>query len=310
MDYKILGRTGLRVSTMGIGGGGPSRVGQRSGKTESESIAIIREALEQGINFIDTAEVYGTEELLGKALKTIDRQSIILSTKKETKKRITEKDLQESLEGSLKRLCTDYIDIYHLHGVAPQDYDYLRSEIVPAMQKMRTQGKIRFLGITEEFNNDTRHVMLQRALQDDIWDVVMVGFNMLNQTARDTVLLRTREQNIGVLVMFAVRLAFSKPARLQQIMAELLEKKQIDPNCLGADDPLGFLIHEGGAVSLPDAAYRFCRDEPGTHVILSGTGDPHHLQQNIASFARPPLPAKDSSKIRDLFKNVNSVTGQ
>ncbi len=310
MDYKILGRTGLSVSTMGIGCGGPSRVGQRHGKPESDSIAIIREAIAAGSNFLDTSEIYGTEELVGKALKTIDRQSVIISTKKDTRKHITEKDLQKSLEESLKRLGTDYIDIYHLHAVMPQDYDYLVAEIVPAMHKMRTQGKIRFLGISEAFNEDPQHAMLQRALQDDLWDAVMVGFNILNQSARDRVLRKTREKDVGVLVMFAVRLAFSNPARLQEIMAELLEKKQVNAACLDADDPLGFLIHEGGAVSLTDAAYRFCRDEPGTHVILSGTGDPQHLQQNLASFSRPPLPKNDRRKIQALFKNVDSVTGQ
>ena len=285
-------------------------MGQRHGKTESESISIIREALDAGINFIDTSEDYGTEELIGKALKARDRQSVILSTKKDTRKRITEKDLQRSLEESLKRLHTDYIDIYNLHAVILQDYPYFVSEIVPAMQKMRTQGKIRFLGITERFNEDPQHVMLQSALTDDVWDTVMVGFNILNQSARDRVLRRTREKDVGVLVMFAVRLAFSNPARLRQILAELIEKKQLNPDCLDTDDPLGFLIHGGGAVSLTDAAYRFCRDEPGTHVILSGTGDPHHLQQNIASFSRPPLPVNDQRKIRAMFKNVDSVTGQ
>src|SRR3989304_10583439 len=143
MDYKILGRTGLKVSTMGLGCGGPSRVGQRHGKTESESISIIREALDAGINFIDTSEDYGTEELIGKALKARDRQSVILSTKKDTRKRITEKDLLRSVEESLKRLRTDYVDVYNLHAVILQDYPYFVSEIVPAMQKMRTQGKIR-----------------------------------------------------------------------------------------------------------------------------------------------------------------------
>lgn len=310
MDYKTLGRTGLNASTMGVGGGGPSRLGQRHGKTVSESISIIRTAVDAGINCFDTSETYGTDEIVGKALKGIDRQSIILCTKKDTKKRITENDLQNSLEESLKRLCTDYIDIYQLHAVIPQDYDYLVSEIVPAMQKMRAQGKIRFLGITEEFNTDPQHVMLRRALQDDVWDTMMVGFNILNQSARDSVFKKTIEKNIGVMVMFAVRLAFSNPARLKQIMEELIQKKQLDPTGVNLNDPLGFLIHEGSAVSLTDLAYRFCRDEPGTHVTLSGTGNPHHLQQNIASFSRPLLPMNGRDRIRAMFKNIDSVSGQ
>jgi L-galactose dehydrogenase len=310
MDYTVLGRTGLKVTVMGIGCGGPSRVGQRAGRTEAESVGIVRQALDAGINFIDTSERYGTEEIVGKAIKGIDRGSVVLSTKKGTRERITPDDVRKSLEGSLKRLGTDYIDIYHLHGVILPDYDYLVSEIAPTLHKMRQQGKIRFMGITERFSPDPQHLMLQRALQDDIWDVMMVGFNMLNQSARDRVFAKTIDKNIGVLIMFAVRLALSRPERLNQVIAELIDRKQVDPSDIDEHDPLGFLVHEDGAVSLPDAAYRFCRYEPGTHVTLSGTGDSNHLKANIESFYRPPLPHEDRMKLEHIFRDVDSVSGQ
>jgi aryl-alcohol dehydrogenase-like predicted oxidoreductase len=310
MDYTVLGRTGLKVTVMGIGCGGPSRVGQRAGRTEAESVGIVRQALDAGINFIDTSERYGTEEIVGKAIKGIDRGSVVLSTKKGTRERITPDDVRKSLEGSLKRLGTDYVDIYHLHGVILPDYDYLVSEIGPTLQKMRRQGKVRFIGITERFSPDPQHLMLQRALQDDIWDVMMVGFNMLNQSARDRVFAKTIDKNIGVLIMFAVRLALSRPERLNQVIAELIDRKQVDPSDIDEHDPLGFLVHEDGAVSLPDAAYRFCRYEPGTHVTLSGTGDSNHLKANIESFYRPPLPHEDRMKLEHIFRDVDSVSGQ
>jgi aryl-alcohol dehydrogenase-like predicted oxidoreductase len=310
MDYTTLGRTGLKVTVMGIGCGGPSRVGQRAGRTEAESVDIVRQALDAGINFIDTSERYGTEEIVGKAIRGIDRGSVVLSTKKGTRERMTPDDVQKSLEGSLKRLGTDYIDIYHLHGVILSDYDYLVSEIGPTLQKMRQQGKVRFIGITERFSPDPQHLMLQRALQDDIWDVMMVGFNMLNQSARDRIFAKTIDKNIGVLIMFAVRLALSRPERLNQVIAELIDRKQLDPSDIDENDPLGFLIHEGGAASLPDAAYRFCRYEPGVHVTLSGTGNPNHLKANIESFYRPPLPHEDRMKLEHIFRDVDSVSGQ
>ena len=152
MDYTILGRTGLKVSVMGVGGGGPSRLGRSyrktteesvAMKTKEESVAIIRQALDSGINFIDTAEKYGTEEIVGNVIKGIDRSSLVLSTKKAVFEGITPEEVQKGLEESLKRLGTDYVDIYHLHGVVLKDYDYLVSEIVPAFLKMREQGKIR-----------------------------------------------------------------------------------------------------------------------------------------------------------------------
>ncbi|MFC1985171.1 aldo/keto reductase, partial [Chloroflexota bacterium] len=301
---------GLKVSVIGVGGGGTSRLGQWTGNTETESVDIIKQALGSGINIIDTAEAYGTEEIVGKALKSIDRSSVVLSTKKDTVGIITPEDTQRSLEESLKHLGTDYVDIYHLHKVILKDYDYLVSEIVPTLQKMREQGKIRFIGITERFIPDPQHAMLQRSLQDDIWDVMMVGFNVLNQSARDRVFTKAIDKNIGIMIMYAVGLGLSRPERLTQLIKELIEKKQLNPSDIDKNNPLGFLIHEGGAVDLTDAAYRFCRYEPGTHVILSGTGNPEHLKANIESFSRPPLPQEDLIKLKNIFQNADSVSGR
>ncbi len=310
MDYTTLGRTGLSVSIMGVGCGGPSRLGLSTGRSEKESIDIIKHALISGINFVDTAEFYKTEKIVGKSIKGFDREKLVISTKKSTWKNIDPEGVQKSLEQSLKNLGTDYIDIYHLHGVILQDYDYLTSEIIPILHDMRDQGKIRFIGITERFNQDQQHSMLQRALQDDFWDVMMVGFNILNQSARNRVLAKALEKNIGILVMFAVRLALSKPKRLKECIKELIQKKQINPSEIDMNNPLGFLIHEGGAMSLVDAAYRFCRYEPGTDVILSGTGNFDHLKANIKSLLGSPLPQEDLLRIKKIFKNVDSITGQ
>jgi aryl-alcohol dehydrogenase-like predicted oxidoreductase len=304
-----LGRTGLQVSEMGFGCGGPSRAGQSTGRTVTESVAIVRQALDAGVNFIDTSEAYGTEEIVGQAIRGLDRTSLVLSTKKRSGRPITPRDIQESLEASLKRLGTDYVDIYHLHAVALEDYEYLLAEIVPTMLRLREQGKFRYLAVSEKGHADPQHAMLQRALEDDVWDVMMVAFNILNQSARERVFRRTIEQDIGVLVMFAVRRALSQPERLQANLQELIERGQLDPADVDMDDPLGFLIHEGGAVSLPDAAYRFARYEPGTHVILSGTGNPDHLEANLASFERPPLPEADRRRLMHIFRRADSVVG-
>ena len=84
MDYVTLGRTGLKASVMGLGAGGPSRIGKGTGKATEESVAVVRHALDNGINIIDTAEFYRTEKIVGEAIKGYDRESIILSTKKST----------------------------------------------------------------------------------------------------------------------------------------------------------------------------------------------------------------------------------
>ena len=309
MEYITLGRTGLKASVMGLGGGGHSRLGARVGKTEAESVSIVRQAIDAGINFIDTAEAYGTEPIVGRALKGLDRDKVILSTKKIVWEGIESAEVEKSLETSLGNLGVDYVDIYHLHAVILEEYDYSLSEIVPLLQRLREQGKICFIGITERFEKDPQHAMLQRALDDDVWDVMMVGFNMLNQSSREHVLAKAIEQDVGILNMFAVRKALSNPDRLNELMDELIESGQLDPEDIDRSDPLGFLVHDGGAVSLMDAAYRFCREEPGIHVVLSGTSNPDHLHANIESFSRPPLPQEDTEALKRIFQNVDSVSG-
>ena len=312
METRILGRTGLKVSVMGLGAGGPSRLGQSDQvRSEAESVALVLQALDAGVNFIDTAEAYRTEDIIGKAVAQRHRNSIIISSKKRLGgTTITRAQLRAGLEDSLRRLQTDYVDIYHLHGLRPEHYDYYLNEIGPFMQDLQTQGKIRFLGVTESWGRDRQHIMLQRALKDDIWDVIMVGFNLLNQCARTSVLAPALEKQIGVLIMFAVRRALSRPQRLRQTLESLIESDELDASEIDLDRPLGFLQDDGAAGDTTDAAYRFCRDEPGVHVVLSGTSNPKHLVANIASFARPPLPVEHTSRLKRIFRDVISATGE
>jgi len=82
MEYAVLGRTGLKVSVAGLGCGGPSRLGLRRNKSQKEAIALVRQALDLGVNFLDTAEVYGTEEIVGKGISAIPRDQVVISAKK------------------------------------------------------------------------------------------------------------------------------------------------------------------------------------------------------------------------------------
>ena len=148
MDKVTLGRTGLEVTRMGLGCGGPSRVGQSTGRSKAESVAVVREALDAGVNFIDTAEAYHTEEIVGEAIRGLDRSSLVLSTKKRSRWPITPQDVRDSLEASLRRLGTDYVDVYHLPGVVLADYCHLLSEVVPEMQRLRESDHL--LAVSDE----------------------------------------------------------------------------------------------------------------------------------------------------------------
>ncbi|MBO0887184.1 MAG: aldo/keto reductase, partial [Acidimicrobiales bacterium] len=200
------------MSVAGLGCGGFSRLGLGSDRDEVHAVSVVRHALELGVNFLDTAAAYGTEEVVGKAIEG-RRHEVVVSTKALTREggKLVDGDaLGRSLERSLRRLGTDFVDIFHLHGVGADEYDYCVQELVPALVHWRERGAIRCLAVSERFATEPEHTMLERAVDDGLFDVVMVGFNLLNQSARDRVLPGARAHDIGVEVMFAVRQALSQ----------------------------------------------------------------------------------------------------
>jgi len=312
MEYTTLGRTGLTVSVAGLGCGGPSRLGMRNdSQSANHAVALVRQAIDLGVNFLDTAQNYETEAIVGKAIAGIPRERLVISTKKTlpgSRHSRPEAEVVRGLEQSLKSIGTDYIDVYHLHGVEPKDYEFAK-KLMPAMRRLKEQGKIRFIGVTEGFVVDPSHTVLQAGLKENLWDVVMVGFSMLNPSARKSVVPLTMKTGAGVLCMFAVRRVLSQPERLKILCGELLAKGAIKKNAVDPNDPLGFLLKETDAATLPEAAYRFCRHEPGVHVVLTGTGNPTHLKENVAAISKPPLPKPALEKLHEIFGGLDYLTG-
>ena len=304
MQYTTLGRTGLKVSVAGLGCGGNSRIGQGTGSSEAQSIALVREALDLGVNFLDTANAYETEAIVGKAIKGRPRDSVVISTKSHATSAAT---VLANLDKSLKQLDTDYVDIFHLHGLGPARYDEAMAEIVPPLLREKAKGKLRHLAVSETGPRDPEHTMLDRAVEEPSWEVFMLGFSMMHQNAKLRLLPRTREKGVGTLCMFAVRNIFSKPDVLKKTFAELAAEGKVPAALAAADNPLSFLVHAGGAESVVDAAYRYARHQPGIDVVLFGTGNAAHLRSNIASILRPPLPAADVAKLHELFGGLVGV---
>jgi aryl-alcohol dehydrogenase-like predicted oxidoreductase len=310
MEYVTLGRTGLRVSVAGLGCGGFSQLGLAQGKTEDDAIAIIRQAVDLGVNLFDTAAAYGTEAVLGRAIKSARREEVVITTKAPfsfSNPHSTPERIIASLDKSLRQLDTSYVDVYQLHGVPPNAYDHALNELAPVLLREKEKGKLRYLGITETAPHDPEHQMLRRAAQDGVWDVVMVGFHMMHQNARKRVFPLTRAHRIGTLLMFAVRNIFSRPELLKTTIRDLVGAGELPQWLTEGPDPLGFLFHESGASTIPDAAYRFVRHEPGVDVVLFGTGDREHLRTNIASILKPPLPEHDREQLATLFGHLVGV---
>ena len=232
MEYTTLGKTGLKVSVAGLGCGGFSRLGIPHGKTEDEAARLIHEAVDLGINLLDTAPVYGTEAVVGKALKSIPRDSVVVATKAlvyRNKEWHTPERVVASLDNSLRLMGTDYVDVFQLHGIMPgEEYRYSLETLGPALLEQKAKGKIRHIGMTEQPVEDFTHETLVRAAQDDIWEVFMVAFHMMHQSARKNLFPLTRQKRIGTMLMFAVRSIFAKPERVVAALREAAAQGKID----------------------------------------------------------------------------------
>jgi len=308
MEYRTLGRTGLRASVCGLGGGGESRLGLAKGSTEQEAIAVVRRGLELGITYVDTAPNYGTEDVVGRALEG-RRDGVVVSSKTLARRNdgtlVDREGVRRGLEETLRTLRTDVVDVYHLHRVRPEDYDHARDEIVPELLGLRDEGKVRFLGISESTGSDPRHSMLRRTLEDDWADVVMTGFTFFNQSARDVLFPTTMEKDVAVEIMASARSYFSRPGQLAEEIGRLADAGLIGRDEIDPADPLGFLKASGDVESITEASYRFVAHEPGVHVVLVGTGNPAHLEENVRSLSAGPLPAAVHERLVTLFGHLS-----
>jgi aryl-alcohol dehydrogenase-like predicted oxidoreductase len=307
MEYRPLGKTGLRVSVAGLGCGGNSRLGLGRGSSFDDCVAVVRTAVDLGVNFLDTAEAYGTEEIVGAAARSYDRDSLVISTKAIFKSGDTGEAVARRVDASLQRLGLDYVDIFHFHAVRPADYEHHRDALAPALMKLKEQGKVRHVGITETGPNDPEQKMLSRAIEEAPWEVTMLAYSLVNQGARHRIFPATQRRGIGTLLMFVVRNIFSNAAYRRDVFAGLVEQGHLDPSILSDGDPLGFLVSEGAAESITDAAYRYARHEQGADVILFGTGNKAHVKDNVGSILRPPLPPEIIERLHASFGHLTGV---
>jgi len=317
MQFRPLGKTGVDVSLVSLGTGGPSQFGQRTGLSQADSERVLRRALDCGVNFIDTAESYGDSEVrLGQALRGVPRESYLLGTKwhpARTGGRATffgkrqvvgdAPALRDAVDKSLRRLQLDTIDLMQLHGVELDYYAEVRDRFVPVLHALRDEGKIRFLGITERFMVDEKHEMLPAALADGAWDTVMVKYGILNQGASREILPRCERLGVGVLNMAAVRVNLTRPERLRAKLAELKAAGLLARDAVDDDDPLGWLVR-GDVESVVAAGYKFGTHAPGISTVITGTSCVEHLDANVRAILGPPLAPDDHARLVELFGHL------
>lgn len=191
MQKRRLGRTNLNVSVIGFGG---IPIIQTS---TGEAVEMIRRAHDLGINYFDTARVYGnSEEKLGTALGEV-RDKVIIATK--THQRTREDAARAGLKQSLQKLRTDHIDIMLLHGIDDEktlEQAMATEGSLTAVKEARQQGKVRFIGLSGH-----RPLILMKAIRTGEFDMILVPFNIINREATEELLPLAKELDIGVVVM-------------------------------------------------------------------------------------------------------------
>lgn len=309
MHYRTLGRTGLKVSVAGLGTGGASKLGQTAKLSVAESGDIVRAALDLGINIFDSSTSYGESEArLGAGLVGVPRDRYVITTKFQPHMdggiNSDPNVLMDHLENSLRLLGIDALDVLQYHGVTRAEYREAVERFHPVALRAQEQGKVRFLGITETVAGDAEHEMLPLALEDDLFDTVMVKYGILNQGAREVVYPMVQARNVGVLVMASVRTSLRTPAEAVGCIGRFIEEGLLDMAPTSEADPLGLGAARQPVPSQTRAAYQFAAAHPAVSTVLIGTGNVAHLRANVADLMAPGLSPEQMAYLESTYGHL------
>lgn len=320
MQHRILGKTSLDVPVISFGTGGPSKFGSAEGSQREDRKRLIYRCLDLGINYFDTSAHYGkSEEVLGRALSDVSRDSYYIATKwsaatwwsppgvggEDGPLHEHPRELTSAVDTSLAHLRTDHIDVMFFHGLRPEHYGTVVERFYPVMHKLREAGKIRFIGVSERYIVDPMHEMVTNALKTDhtLWDVVMLKYGILNQYAAKEALPLAMAHNIGVINMSSVRSRLSNQDKLTELILDWKRRALVLQESLPDYDPLGWLVHDN-VDSVISAGYKFGADHKAISTVLTGTTNISHLEANISAMKHPYLPQADKERLEQVFGNI------
>jgi aryl-alcohol dehydrogenase-like predicted oxidoreductase len=323
METRTFGRTGMPISVLGFGCGAVGGLMVRGDPADQER-AVAR-ALEAGVNYFDTAVQYGdgaSEQNLCRVLKRLKPANAVVGTKvrlSEPDRRAIADAARKSLEGSLRRLGLERVDIFYLHNpvTAAGDAESLAArqvleEVVPALDKLRAEGKARFLGFTAIGET----AALREIVDAGVFDAAQLTYNLLNPSAARALpsgypaqdyarlLAKTEAPGVGVVGIrvlaggalsgSAERHPIASPPPMpigsaQSYDADLRRARRLMP-----------LVTEGYAASLQEAAIRFAISQPAIGTILVGMATPAEFEQALAAVEKGPLEAAALERIAVL----------
>lgn len=328
MEYRLLGKTGLRVSALGFGCG---TVGGLIIREEPRRrVQAVARAIEAGINYFDTASMYGdgqSEIHLGQVLKELKAEVYV-----GTKVRLTAADLGDiggaihrSVEASLQRLGQEQVDLIQLHnaivplrrtgaagGVALTAHEVME-EVITAFRQLQADGKVRFYGITGLGETSALHEVMATTLLH----TVQVCYNLLNPSAGHTIPQGFPGQDYGLLIAKATEYGMGSIGIRVLAAGALSGQEARHPIAVPSVAPIGtgpdyhtdvqraqvlsVLVQEGYAPDMIEASLRFAWSTPQLSTALVGCSSLEHLEHAIAAQARGPLPGAALERLTQVW---------
>ncbi|WP_433707004.1 aldo/keto reductase [Paenibacillus illinoisensis] len=289
MELREYGNTGMKVSTLGFGG---SEIGSNVSKQDVET--LLNTALDAGLNVIDTAECYGdSEELIGDVLSH-RRDDYYLFTKCGHAAGVVGPDwdakvLEQTIDRSLRRLKTEYVDVIHLHSCSEE---VLRQgAVIEVLQRAKEAGKTRFIG----YSGDTTDALY--AIETGVFDSLETSLNIADQEAIDLTLPEARKRNMGVIAKRPIANAAWTFDTLPEDAYPFVYWRRLQE--------LGYGFLAGNDVQAAvETALRFTLSTEGVDTAIVGTTKPNRWQQNADLVAKGALPQELYDEIRTRWKEV------
>jgi aryl-alcohol dehydrogenase-like predicted oxidoreductase len=316
MQYRTLGRTGLRISEVGFGAwaiGGPAKLGEVEigwGEVDDAlSLRAIEAAYDAGVTFFDTADAYGagrSEVLIGKALNP-KRDRVVIATKAGNRttadgqwvKDFSKSWILEAIDASLTRLGMDYVDLYQLHSGT--DTAQYRDETFEALEALKTAGKIRFYGISV---GPCAHGPW--VVRNTPADTIQVVYNMLEREPETELLPMAQEKGIGIIARVPLASGF--------LTGKFTPETRFAPNdhrsrtyppekirtMVTQIGKLDFLT-EGKGKTLAQAALQYCLAHPAVSAVIPGAKTPEQARANAAASDGVLLTPAEVARVRAVL---------
>jgi myo-inositol catabolism protein IolS len=304
-----IGNTGLFVNPIGLGTNAVGGHNLYPNLNEETGKDVIRAALDNGINFLDTAFIYGperSEELIGEVLKERgNREDVVIATKGAHKfvdgKVVFDNSpafLKEAVEGSLKRLQTDYIDLFYIHF---PDENTPKNEAVAALKELKDQGKIKAIGVSN-FSIE----QLKEANKDGYVDVLQSEYNLFKRDAEKDLLPYTAENNISFIPYFPLAAGllagkYTKDTKFDDLRAKnpLFQGEEFVRNLEKVEELREVAEAKNAEVAHVVLAWYLTRES--IDVLIPGAKQPEQVKNTLQTLD-VQLTTDEIEKIDQIFK--------